>query len=72
MGGGKLETPARGQARPGKDGRVVNAAGTNNLTSDALRGNALAHRVAPFAANLDPATLAAIGLAGARIWDALS
>jgi len=31
-----------------------------------------AHRLATFAATLDPATLAALGLAGARIWGALT
>ena len=30
------------------------------------------HRFATFAASLDPATLAALGLAGARIWGALT
>lgn len=30
------------------------------------------HDLANFAATLDPATLAALGLAGARIWGALA
>jgi len=31
MTGGKLKTPARGQAQPGQDGRSATAAGTCNL-----------------------------------------
>jgi hypothetical protein len=31
MGGGQMETPARGQAQPGQDGRFANAAGILNI-----------------------------------------
>lgn len=47
------------------------AAGTRNLSPDALHGNALARHLAPFAAALDPATLAALGLVATRLWGAL-
>ena len=32
MGGGQMETPARGQAQPGQDGRFATAAGTLSLS----------------------------------------
>lgn len=32
MSGGQNETPARGQAQPGQDGRLASAAGTCNLS----------------------------------------
>lgn len=69
MGGGQKETPVRGQAQPGQDGRFATAAGTLILASGDGRGNALAHRLAPFAA-LDPATLTALWLLAARVWGA--
>ena len=31
MGGGQMETPVRGQAQPGQDGRLATAAGTPNI-----------------------------------------
>ena len=31
MGGGQKETPVRGQAQPGQDGRFATAAGTCNI-----------------------------------------
>jgi len=34
MGGGQKETPVRGQAQPGQDGRFATAAGTCNLTQN--------------------------------------
>lgn len=43
------------------------AAGNLLIANHCGRGNALAHRLAPFAA-LDPATLAALGLVTARLW----
>ena len=45
------------------------AAGTPNIATGDAGGNALALRLAPFAA-LDPAALAALGLAAARFWGA--
>lgn len=44
------------------------AACLSNISTDAQRGNYFTHGIAPFAATLDPATLAALGLVGARIW----
>lgn len=35
MSGGQIETPARGQAQPGQDGRFATAAGTSTITPDA-------------------------------------
>lgn len=72
MGGGHEMARNLGEQGPGRGSRHANAAGTPKITSDAPRGNALAHHLAPFAATLDPATLAALGLAGARIWGALT
>jgi len=46
------------------------AAGKPNIASGDGRGNALAHRLAPFAA-LDPATLTALWLLAARVWGAM-
>jgi hypothetical protein len=31
MGGGQMETPVRGQAQPGQDGRLATAAGTFHI-----------------------------------------
>ena len=45
----------------------ANAAGLFNISPDSRRSNALAHRLAAFVSSHDPATLTALGLAGARI-----
>jgi len=45
------------------------AAASLNIAPGGGRGNALAQRLAPFAA-LDPATLTAPGLVAARLWGA--
>lgn len=47
------------------------AAGTPSLSSDMRRSNVLTLHLAPFAALLDPATLAALGLVVARLWGAV-
>ena len=68
-----METPARGQAQPGQEGRFATVAGTLSISQGKGRAKrAGVCRFAPFAATLDPATLAALGLAGGRIWGALA
>lgn len=37
MGGGQMETPARGQAQPGQDGRFAIAAGISDTITKRLR-----------------------------------
>ena len=54
----------------------ANAAGILSVSPESQRSNALAHRLVRFATSLDPATLTALGLAGARIagmltWEAI-
>jgi hypothetical protein len=81
MGGGQMETPARGQAQPGQDGRLATAAGTCKLADP--RGRAKASGLYHVTWALDwlleagprgctpvteSATLAALGLAGVQIW----
>lgn len=46
MGGGQMETPARGQAQPGQDGRFATAAGTCIVTENRTLRQALRLRVA--------------------------
>jgi len=48
------------------------AAGTPNIATGDVGGNALTLRLAPFAASLDPAALAALGLVAARFWGAVA
>lgn len=73
MGGGQLKTPARREPQPGQDGRFATAAGNLNLAQGKARAKrAGLYHITPFAASLDPAALAALGLAGARIWGALT
>ena len=69
---GKMNPGALAGATGAGNAFHAKAAGTPNITSDSSRGNALAHHLAPFAATLDPATLVALGLAGARICGALT
>ena len=47
------------------------AAGTPTLATGGVSGTALTLRLAPFTA-LDPGAMAALGLAGARLWGALA
>lgn len=42
------------------------------ISNDAQRRKSFPHGLAPLAATLDPSTLAALGLAGARIWGAVA
>jgi len=91
MGGGQMETPVRGQAQPGQDGRLAIAAGTCKVAQNTGwakrvgfysiararpcregRCSMTWHRLAAFAATLDPATLAAIGLAGTHMWGSMT
>ena len=46
MGGGQMETPARGQAQPGQDGRLATAAGTLNIAQTTNIRQALRLRMA--------------------------
>ena len=69
---GKVNPGALAGATGAGNAFHAKAAGTRKIAPDAPRGNALALRLTPFAASLDPATLAALGLAGARIWGALT
>ena len=46
MGGGQKETPVRGQAQPGQDGRLAVAAGTCTVTENHNLRQALRLRVA--------------------------
>jgi hypothetical protein len=62
------ESPGALAGATGAGGRHANAADCPTIASHDGRGNALAHHLAPFAASLDPALLAALGLAGARMW----
>jgi len=71
MGGGQELTRNLREQEPGRDSRQANAAGNLNIATHDGRGNALAGHLAPFAA-IDPAALTALGLAGARIWGALT
>ena len=56
MGGGQIEAPR----------------GLQTNTGHGRRCGTAQHRFATFAATLDPATVTALGLAGARIWGALA
>jgi hypothetical protein len=47
MGGGQMETPARGQAQPGQDGRLATAAGMQNIAQDKERAKAGLYHVIP-------------------------
>ena len=40
MSGGQMETPARGQAQPGRDGRLATTAGTLNIAQGKPRAKA--------------------------------
>lgn len=40
MSGGQMETPARGQAQPGQDGRLATAAGISNIAQGKARAKA--------------------------------
>ncbi len=40
MSGGQMETPARGQALPGQDGRLATAAGISNIAQGTARAKA--------------------------------
>lgn len=70
MGG--IESPGAlaGATGAGKPCHAT-AAGTPNIATGNACGNALALRLGPFAASLDPATLAALGLVAARFWRAV-
>jgi len=46
MGGGQKETPVRGQAQPGQDGRFATAAGTLTITENHNLRQALRLRLA--------------------------
>lgn len=48
MGGGHMETPARGQAQPGQDGRLATAAGTLNIAQGKVSAKTGAlHHITP-------------------------
>jgi hypothetical protein len=70
MGGGHGMARNLRQQEPGRGSRHANAAGSPNITTGDGCGNALAQRLAPFAA-LDPAALAALGLVAARLCGAV-
>jgi hypothetical protein len=81
MGGGHEETPRGWRADTGRDSHKAEAAGIINIAQGkgCAKRSGLYHvtpeggePLATFAATLDPATLAALGLAGARIWGALA
>ncbi len=46
MGGGQMETPARGQAQPGQESHKANAAGRLSLSYEGRDRNVFAQRIA--------------------------
>lgn len=66
-----IESPGAlaGATGAGKPSHAT-AAGTPNIATGNAGGNALALHLSPFA-TLDPAMLAALGLAAARLWGAV-
>jgi hypothetical protein len=69
MGGGHEMARFLREQEPGRGSRHAKAAGNPIIATGDSGGNALALRLAPFAATLDPAALAALGLVAARLWE---